>query len=112
MSPPNISGSQTNSEREHRNLACCGRSSGQQSREGISAPDLQTKESHVESQRSTPAQLSGNQGDEGETKPVPADAKFVEFEAHLPKGPVDLRTAFYDDLLNERGAYYVCVQRV
>lgn len=46
------------------------------------------------------------------TKPISADDKFVAFEVELAKGPVDLRTAFYDALLNERGAYYVYVKRV
>jgi hypothetical protein len=46
------------------------------------------------------------------TKPVPAEAKFVEFVLDLPKGPAELRTAFYDAVMNERGAYYVYVERV
>lgn len=45
-------------------------------------------------------------------KPVDARAKFVEFEAPLEKGPVSLRTAFYDSVLSERGAYYVYAERL
>jgi hypothetical protein len=52
------------------------------------------------------------EGVENLTKPVPPEAKFVEFEVDLPKGPAELRTAFYDGVLNERGAYYVYVERV
>ncbi len=51
-------------------------------------------------------------GNISESKPVPQDAKFVEFTVELPKGPAELRTAFYDEVLNERGAYYVYVQRL
>lgn len=46
------------------------------------------------------------------TKSVAPNDRFVEFEMDLAKGPVNLRTAFYDDLLDERGAYYVYVQRL
>jgi len=45
-------------------------------------------------------------------KPVAADAKFVEFEVDLENGPTSLRSAFYDDVLNERGAYYVYAERL
>jgi arylsulfatase A-like enzyme len=45
-------------------------------------------------------------------KPVPGDARFVEFEVQLDKGPTSLLTAFYDDVLNERGAYYVYAERL
>lgn len=45
-------------------------------------------------------------------KPVNAEDKFVEFEAPLKQGPVSLRAAFYDAVLNERGAYYVYAQRL
>lgn len=45
-------------------------------------------------------------------KPVPAEAKFVDFEVQLEKGPASLRTAFYDAVLNERGAYYVYAERL
>lgn len=51
-------------------------------------------------------------GDVAETKLVTKDAKFVEFEVELPKGPAELRTAFYDAVLYERGAYYVYVERL
>jgi hypothetical protein len=46
------------------------------------------------------------------TKPVPPEAKFVEFEFDLPQGPAELRTAFYDAVMNERGAYYVYLEKV
>jgi hypothetical protein len=46
------------------------------------------------------------------TKPVTPEAKFVEFAIDLPKGPAELRTAFYDAVMSERGAYYVCVERL
>jgi hypothetical protein len=46
------------------------------------------------------------------TKPVPREAKFVEFEFDLPQGPAELRTAFYDAVMNERGAYYVYVEKL
>jgi len=51
-------------------------------------------------------------GDVHQTKPVSPGAKFVAFECDLPKGPAALRTAFYDAVLNERGAYYVYVERL
>ena len=46
------------------------------------------------------------------TKPVLPEAKFVEFEFDLPLGPAELRTAFYDAVMNERGAYYLYGERV
>jgi hypothetical protein len=46
------------------------------------------------------------------TKPVQPEAKFVDFEFDLPQGPAELRTAFYDAVMNERGAYYVYVERL
>jgi arylsulfatase A-like enzyme len=51
-------------------------------------------------------------GDVHQTKPISPDAKFVAFECDLPKGPAELRTSFYDAVLNERGAYYVYVERL
>ena len=51
-------------------------------------------------------------GDVDQTKPVQPEAKFVAFECDLPQGPAELRTAFYDAVLNERGAYYVYVERL
>ena len=45
-------------------------------------------------------------------KPVLPDAKYVEFEVQLEKGPTSLLTAFYDEVLNERGAYYVYVEQL
>jgi arylsulfatase A-like enzyme len=51
-------------------------------------------------------------GDFNAMKPVPAGAKFVEFEVELGKGPTSLRAAFYDEVLNERGAYYVYAERL
>jgi hypothetical protein len=51
-------------------------------------------------------------GEFNQMKPVSADAKWVEFEVQLEKGPTSLLTAFYDEVLNERGAYYVYVERL
>ncbi len=51
-------------------------------------------------------------GDTDQSKPVESGAKFVTFEVELAKGPTELRTAFYDADLNERGAYYVLIQRI
>ncbi len=47
-----------------------------------------------------------------ESKPVHPSDKFVEFIVALPPGPMGLRTAFYDEDLNARGAYYVYVERL
>lgn len=51
-------------------------------------------------------------GDRAASKPVGAADRFVAFEFDLPKGPMSLRTAFYDDVLNDRGAYYVYAERL
>lgn len=45
-------------------------------------------------------------------QPVLPDAKYVSFEVQLEQGPASLRTAFYDDVLNDRGAYYVYAERL
>jgi arylsulfatase A-like enzyme len=50
--------------------------------------------------------------DHAMTKPVHAGDKYAAFEVQLAKGPASLRTAFYDDVLNDRGAYYVYAERL
>jgi len=50
--------------------------------------------------------------DQAMTKPVEAGDKYAAFEVQLAKGPASLRTAFYDDVLNDRGAYYVYAERL
>lgn len=46
------------------------------------------------------------------SKPVRASDKFVEFVVPLEKGPMELRTSFFEADLTERGAYYVYAERL
>jgi arylsulfatase A-like enzyme len=49
-------------------------------------------------------------GQTDQSKPIHPGDKYVEFVVQLPKGPMGMRTAFYDPDWNERGAYYVYVE--
>ena len=51
-------------------------------------------------------------GNFNQMKPVLPGAKFVAFEVELEEGPTSLLTAFYDEVLSERGAYYVYAERL
>ena len=50
--------------------------------------------------------------DVDESKPVPAEARAVAFQAKLKAGKTRLQTWFMDDSGTSRGAYYVYVKRL
>lgn len=47
-----------------------------------------------------------------EVKPVKSGDKYAEFVVMLPKGPAELKTAFYGADGTERGAYYLYAKRL
>lgn len=51
-------------------------------------------------------------GSTNETNPINPGDKFAEFVVSLPRGPAELRTTFYGTNDNQRGAYYVYIERL